>query len=202
MKKIQIITPGNAQGSIHVYLSALVKYSTLRGYDVNIQNPKGSDLCAVRWEGLCRAMQADPDYVQWIDSDMVFPPDAMHRLWLRNQQFVACNCMIKDFRGSTSALKNGESVSSKDKTDLEEVDMVGLGFVLHEAALVRFARPFDLFSQRWIATDSGYVSHYEDAKFCEYLRSTGIQLFVDHDLSKEIGHQGQVVFRHEGVSLG
>ena len=41
----------------------------------------------------------------------------------------------------------------------------------------------------------------EDIFFCRKARATGFDVLIDHDLSRELGHVGELEFRHEHANL-
>jgi hypothetical protein len=59
---------------------------------------------------------------------------------------------------------------------------------------------FEKISAPWFATpwikDRGCFMG-EDSFFCQRLHEAGIPLFIDHDLSKQVGHIGTFEYRHE-----
>ena len=76
---------------------------------------------------------------------------------------------------------------------LEAVDAMGFGVVLMRTDLVvGFARP--RFRHGLNARD-GDIG--EDIMFCRTVRAAGHSIYIDHDLSKGIGHIGQYNFQYQ-----
>lgn len=200
---VEIITPGPPQGSIHVQIVALTINCLANGIKVGVQNPRGSDLCAVRQEGLDRALAQNPTHILWIDSDQVFPPDLAVRLLAHNVPAVACTVMIKDFRGNHNAYDLNTRKPIEPSTGLVRYDNLGIGFgiFMHEVGVIpQLEWPY--FGQKWVIWNDQPLSTYEDEWFCRRMKAAGIPIHIDHDLSAEVGHYGSVVFRQQGVTLG
>ena len=140
------------------------------------------------------ALKQDFTHMLWIDSDMRFPPDMLQRLLARDVPFVGINASMRrpPYR-TTAMLKDRELlVTNKHSTGLEKVERVGMGVVLHEVEVLRRIKKPPYFS-------FGYVKHKrihrgEDYYFCEKVRRAGYQIYVDQDVSKDVGHIGEFVF--------
>lgn len=141
------------------------------------------------------ALQRQADHVLWLDTDMTFPPDTATRLGRHDQPIVACNCLMRDPRRLWTARRNGEPVPTlQTSTGLEAVDTVGLAVMLMRTDVVaRMPPPW--FHHGWNIlkqTDIG-----EDVTFCRRLGEDH-PIYLDHDLSKEVGHIGQYTYRPVG----
>jgi hypothetical protein len=51
------------------------------------------------------------------------------------------------------------------------------------------------FATPWDVAANGYMG--EDIYFCKLLRDNAIPLYIDHDLSKHIGHIGTWEYKHQ-----
>ncbi len=69
-------------------VAALSAYSAMQGIDLMIINLQGSMITASRNNTVQAALAENMDYLMWIDSDMVFPPDALHRLLAHDKDIV------------------------------------------------------------------------------------------------------------------
>lgn len=227
--KLELITPGYAQGNLHVFLVSMVNYLRDHGHEaIGIQNPCGSDLVAVRTSGVLAALKHNPTHILWIDSDMTFECDLASRLLAHDKDVVTCNTVVKDFRGVPSATNStvpspdgSDQVSSTDKTGLEKIKRIGMGIMMVKADV--FSRiQFPWFGHKWYVdlpvtgwSEVGYKqgiayaaldpakwrTSFEDWYFCERLQDAGIDIWLDHDASQTIGHRGTCVFRQAGVSI-
>lgn len=126
-------------------------------------------------------------HVLWLDADMVFPPDAALSLLAHDRDVVAANYVTRVAPSRPTATRDGERISSSEATGLEAVDHVGMGVFLMKTAIVRdLPRP-----RFWYSTPT----ETEDVYFCNLLRAAGHTIYVDHDLSKRVGHVGQHTYR-------
>jgi hypothetical protein len=128
-------------------------------------------------------------HILFVDTDQTFPADTVHRLAAHGKMVVGANIVQRKIPMVPCAIGlDGKRLWTKpDSTGLEEVGMLGTGLVLINTKVFKaleapfFLQPFD--------EKFGFVG--EDTYFCNKLREAGIKLWVDHDLSKEVGHLGQ-----------
>ena len=69
-------------------VAALTGYSALAGIEIQNLNTQASSIAHNRNQTVGIALQTGADYVMWIDSDMVFPPDALVRLMKHEKDIV------------------------------------------------------------------------------------------------------------------
>lgn len=138
------------------------------------------------------AIARQATHVLWLDTDMVFPPDTALRLAAHDRPIVACNCVMRDPRILFTAQRAGQGIlTGPDSTGLEAADTVGMAVMLMRTDVVAdLARPWFTHGRTDAGRDVG-----EDVMFCRALRAAGQQIYIDHDLSKEIGHIGPHTFR-------
>ena len=132
-------------------------------------------------------------HVLWLDTDMTFPPETALRLWHHEQSgMVGCNYPTRDGSGRFTARRDGRLIETTEASvGLEHVDAIGFGVVLMRTDLLAgLPRPW--FRHGLNATD-GDIG--EDLMFCRALKAAGHQIYIDHDLSKEVGHIGQSIYR-------
>lgn len=131
-------------------------------------------------------------HVLWLDTDMTFPADTAIRLAAHNQPIVACNCVMKTPDVFWTARRHGQPVETTEhSTGLEAVDSVGLAVMLMRTEVVA-----DL-PRRWFrhGVNAAGEDIGEDVMFCRDLQARGRTIYVDHELSKEIGHVGTHTYR-------
>lgn len=128
-------------------------------------------------------------HILWLDADMTFPPDTALRLLKHDKEIVAANYVTRVPPSRPTAKRNGKSVSSIDATGLESVDHVGMGVFLMRTSLVK-----ELPSPRFFYST---MTETEDVYFCRLLRKAGHEVWIDHDLSKAVGHVGQYTYREQ-----
>lgn len=141
---------------------------------------------------LAGAIARQATHVLWLDTDMAFPPDTAIRLAQHNQPIVACNCVMKDLRLLSTAMRDGQRIDTgPDSKGLEPVDTVGPAVMLMRTDVVAdLPRPWFIHGRNAAGEDIG-----EDVMFCRRLSAAGQTIYIDHDLSKDIGHIGQHTFR-------
>lgn len=138
------------------------------------------------------AIQYGATHVLWLDTDMTFPEDTAIRLAQHDQSVVACNCLMRDPRRIWTAKRDGKRIETTIRsTGLEAVDSVGMAVMLMATSVVA-TLPKPWFRHGWNPATRSDVG--EDITFCQALRDAGHTIYIDHDLSKEIGHIGQYTY--------
>lgn len=174
-------------------------------FQIEIFTATSSDLPANRTELLRRAIEWQARYLLWLDTDHVFPPDALLRLLKHGLPVVGCNYARRSEPTGPTATRvdaNGKlehvwTTAEKAKSgQLEEVAVLGLGLclvdllVLHDVKAqvekgVGWAHwsPFD---RKLLPGTNSRMG--EDASFFAELRDAGVKIWVDHGLSWQVGH--------------
>jgi hypothetical protein len=145
---------------------------------------------------LLGAIARQATHVLFLDTDMTFPAETALRLLAHDKPLVAANCVMRDPRRIFTAQRDGQRIPTDPASrGLERVDRVGMAVALLRTDLVAaMDRPW--FAHGWAADeDIG-----EDVRFCDALRDAGHQIFIDHDLSQEVGHIGQYTYRPSGAA--
>lgn len=166
---------------------------------VDLIDKRSSNLPRVRRECLEDAILKGCSHALFIDSDQSFPYNTAHRLLAHKKEVVAANIALKNVPSFPTARARGASpqgvpiTSEPSKRGLERVWRVGAGILLVDLELVkRTPRPW--FEIRWEPKVGSEVG--EDWFFIEQLEKAGAEIWVDHDLSREIGHVGSFVYGH------
>lgn len=166
---------------------------------VDVIDKRSSNLCRVRRECLEDALLKGCTHALFIDSDQSFPHDTAHRLLSHKKEVVAANVALKTVPSFPTARARGASpqgvpiTSDPGKHGLERVWRVGAGVLLVDMELVK-RTPKPWFEIRWDAKVGAECG--EDWFFIERLQAAGAEVFVDHDLSREVGHVGDFVYGH------
>ena len=128
-------------------------------------------------------------HILWLDADMTFPKDTALRLLRHEKEVVAANYVSRTARPRPTAMRNGKCVSSVDASGLQEVDHVGMGvFLMNTSVVKNLPQP-----RFWYST----ATETEDVYFCRLLRAADRDIWIDHDLSREVGHVGQFTYREQ-----
>lgn len=127
-------------------------------------------------------------HVLFIDTDMRFPPDVARRMMAHDKDIVGCNYRHRTVRvDSTARGMNDQWVNSAERSGLEEVLHTGTGMLLIKR------RVFEKMEKPWFETTYRHMQDDwmgEDVFFCVMARRAGFKVWIDHDLSKEVGHVG------------
>jgi hypothetical protein len=147
---------------------------------------------------LAGALERRASHVLWLDTDMTFPPDTALRLAAHDRPIVGANCVMRDPRILFTAERDDQRIATTpDSTGLEAVDSIGLAVVLMRTDIVAdLPRPWFRHGRTAAGVDIG-----EDRMFCRALRAAGHEIWIDHDLSKEIGHIGQHTYRPAAATV-
>ena len=190
----------------------LVAYLTrpMPGYDsVNyrVHNARGSVLPNTRQDMLNRSIEVGCTHMLFLDSDMTFPEDIVHRLLASKKRVIAANCPTKKIPSNpTARLKvpgnaGGKFVYTTDESPkLEKVWRVGTAVMLIDLDIFRTNKRLQepsWFDMVWVPEVGKYQG--EDWYFCARLEDAGIGIWVDHEVSRQIGHLGSLEYTHEMV---
>jgi hypothetical protein len=189
------------------YLSRPVGGYDDQGYAVHCS--RGSVLSNQRQDLLNMAMKTECSHLLFLDADMTFPKDLVHRLVAHGKDVVACNCPTKAFPSyPTAKLKSrpgdvaGRDLYSNGRSGLQKVWRIGTGVMLIDLRIFRdnkkLRRPawFDI---TWVPQLGKYMG--EDWSFCRRLEHAGVDIWIDHDLSLEIGHVGLLEWTHDYIEV-
>ncbi len=149
-------------------------------------------LSAARENAFQMAIDEGFDYLLMVDDDMIFPVDTVDRLMGHGKDVVAVNYISKGPGGLPTAMNDDGKVFSAGKAGLEEVGWIGLGVCLVRMAAVKDI-PAPRFEVVWLPETKTYLG--EDYHMSEILRRHGVALHIDHDLSHDVGHIGDYVYR-------
>jgi hypothetical protein len=141
------------------------------------------------------AIKQGATHVLWLDTDMSVPRETAVLLFHHEtpQDGVhACNYRVRQESGLFTACVGDQRVSTTAyTTGLQKVDYVGMGVMLMRTDVVAgLGRPWFRHGLNEMGGDIG-----EDVLFCRGLTNAGHTIYIDHDLSKEVGHIGQHTYR-------
>jgi len=139
-----------------------------------------------------------------LDCDHEFPANALVRLLEHKKPVIGINQPRRAPPHSATAVAEGAIVESVGRDGLQEVESVGLGMCLLAMGVMddlqRHAEAtggdfWPMFKEEWPAPN---VHIGEDRYFCRRLREAGIPIYIDHTLSREVGHIAETVLRFPG----
>jgi hypothetical protein len=162
------------------------------------------------------ALEWGADYGLFIDSDQTFPADALFRLLDRKLPVIGASSVWRTephYPTASNVGRDGRAVpvwttEAKAKAgEIEAVDQLGCAFLLIDLravipALKSHAKAqgkdlWPLFDFRWKGGNVIGEDHY----FCARLRTAGISIHVDHELSWNVGHVAErVLHPSDGIT--
>lgn len=141
------------------------------------------------------AIDLGATHILWLDSDMTFPVDMIERLYQHGKPIIGANYSQRKEPAKPVCCKDGYWVyTEEDSTGIEQVDFVGMGAMMVETAVYEnLPKPWH--SLGWNEAKQTVIG--EDVYFCRKALGIGATAWVDHDLSKEIGHIGYRTFTYQ-----
>jgi hypothetical protein len=179
----------------------MVAYHTLNTTDaISLKLLQGTLIQNQRADLCLDALREGCTHILFIDSDMTFPQDMIQRLLKHDVDLVAANCARRRMPTGPTAQNYDENGKRKpvysmpESTGLEEVGSVGTGIMLIKRNVFEgMSEPW--FDMPWQYDTRGYMG--EDVFFCKKAQELGFKVYIDHDVSKEIGHIGTFEFKHD-----
>jgi hypothetical protein len=164
--------------------------------EVEMFSVSGSILPDIRHVCVAEAVKWDATHMLFLDDDMHFPRDTLHRMLKHNLPVVGVNYVRRTFPCIPTAYakdRSGPVYTHISSGGLEEVSHAGTGCMLIDM------RVFDTIDLPYfeLRPEPGKIKPMgEDVFFCRKLEEAKIPVFIDHDLSKEIGHYGEMCYIH------
>ncbi|MDA8940739.1 ANP1/MMN9/VAN1 family protein [bacterium] len=192
-KRISIVVPTRdmVHSGFAFSLTQLIKTSENAGIETFLFFNSGSVLLNQREKLIKSSMEVESDYTLWLDSDMTFPSTTLLRLLSHDKEIVGCNYKKRSNPQTPVAYKeigNWDSwVSLDEEKDLVEVEGVGMGCILIKTDLFKeINKPYFEFTYNketddWLGEDFNLFGKF---------RNIGKNIYIDTNLSREIGHLG------------
>ena len=167
-------------------------------------NVKGSILPKSRWFAVRDSLKEDVDYLLFVDSDQTFPRKSLHLLLSRRKDVVAANIATKQMPAQPTARNKDPKhptgwspvYTDPDSPTLEKVDRIGCGIMLLSKKALQSIHPSH-FDMKWIPEVDEIQG--EDWSLCTALEKAGIDIWIDHELSNQVGHVGFYTYTHDDV---
>lgn len=174
-----------------------------KSQELRVVNVRSSILPKNRLNLVKAAQAAQATHILFLDSDHSFPPDLIHRLAKHKKMVVAANCVTKQVPANTTARAKsqlraqGDPVySDPDMHGLEAVWRVGTGVMLVAMSVFKLIGR-GVWDMTYLPEADDYQG--EDWSFCQACEKQGVPIFVDHDVSRLVGHIGNFRFTHDWV---
>jgi len=174
-------------------------YETFRALALSQHKSSGISISRETFREQCVAKKHS--HCLMIDCDQTFPPDTIHRLLFHDKPVVAANIATKTVPSAPTArtfdgTPQGKPCYSLGKHGLERVWRIGFGIMLIDVEVFKTLGD-GLFEWVWNPKIKQY--HGEDWTFDQHCEKHNIPIYVDHDLSNQVGHIGQYIFTHKDV---
>lgn len=193
MTKVKIGVPARdtvMTGFAHA-LAMMMARSAVAGIEIGLTTSAGTLICDQRNNLAQGTLDEGFDWLLFLDSDMLFPSDTLIRLLERNTPIVSANYTTRRAPAEPVAFKSigtrEKLYTDPDSTGLEECAANGCGVMLiHRSVFEALPKPW--FYIPYVPDADGFWG--EDVWFCNQARKHEFDVFVDHDLSKEVLHLG------------
>ncbi len=165
----------------------LVQQARVDGHRISIVNSKASLITQGRNLAVEAALKAQAEWLLFLDSDMVFPPKTISRLLAHGRPVVGASYPRKKwplaFIGTRA---DGAGLSLVDAGLVEAARLPAGCLLLRAEIFARLKRPY--FRCGYDEASGEVIG--EDFWFSDHLRSLGVSLWCDMDLSRQLGHLG------------
>ena len=193
MKDIKLAIGMVSAGSVKTKtVFALCRMIKSLKYDFNFIIKEGAILHWNREHIVKAAIENNCTHLLFVDTDMYFEPDAIHRLLAREKDIVGVHSHAKTI-SSTTTVHMDAIKKSRIKIDHPDgfltCDAVGTGFMLINLDVFKHISEPWFF---WESNDKGELVTGEDYWFCEKARKAGFDVWVD--LTIPIKHIGDYFY--------
>jgi hypothetical protein len=159
------------------------------GAKIALVNARSSLVPLGRNQCVAAAQIMKASHILFLDSDMVFPPDALKRLLAHGKDVVGA-AYAKRAAPFHPLTVTEEGELANITSGLRRVKLLPTGCML-----IRL-KVFDALSQPYFNLETdGAQLRGEDYYFCRKARDAGFALWCDGDLSVKLGHVGQNINR-------
>jgi cellulose synthase/poly-beta-1,6-N-acetylglucosamine synthase-like glycosyltransferase len=205
--RVAICIPARGQMEVTTAFDLTMMAAYMAGkknIDLNVYTSQGTLIFDQRNSLVRTAVIEKCDYILFIDADMRFPKTTLERLLAHKKDIIGVNATTRMMPPSPTArniqINEDGSVdwlaiySNKEK-GISKVDAIGCGVMLIKTSCLKnIPQPYFYFEQLLKGKLLG-----EDIYFCIKAKDAGIDTWVDHDLSMEIGHVGSYTYGWDDI---
>jgi cellulose synthase/poly-beta-1,6-N-acetylglucosamine synthase-like glycosyltransferase len=205
--RVAICIPARGQMEVTTAFDLTMMSAYMAGkknIDLNVYTSQGTLIFDQRNSLVRTAVQENCDYILFIDADMRFPKTTLERLLAHKKDIIGVNATTRMMPPKPTARniqinEDGsvdwlEVFSNKEK-GIGKVDAIGCGVMLIKTSCLKnIPQPYFYFEQLLKGKLLG-----EDIYFCIKAKDAGIDTWVDHDLSMEIGHVGSYTYGWDDI---
>lgn len=163
-----------------------------------IRDCMGSRITSNRNRLVQDAMKNGATHILFLDNDMVFPSFLLHRFLSYNLDIISATACK---RGDETGTPIGVAVAPPDSTGTHKIISAGQGLV--EMALIGSCcqliklTVFQTIGMPAFYEPPNYAdgdAFGEDITFCKLVRKSGFKIWMDFDMSTQLGHVGEKTF--------
>ena len=205
--RVAICIPARGQMEVTTAFDLTMMAAYMAGkknIDLNVYTSQGTLIFDQRNSLVRTAVEEKCDYILFIDADMRFPKTTLERLLAHKKDIIGVNATTRMMPPKPTARniqinEDGsvdwlEIFSNKEK-GIGRVDAIGCGVMLIKTSCLKnIPQPYFYFEQLLKGKLLG-----EDIYFCIKAKDAGIDTWVDHDLSMEIGHVGSYTYGWDDI---
>jgi cellulose synthase/poly-beta-1,6-N-acetylglucosamine synthase-like glycosyltransferase len=205
--RVAICIPARGQMEVTTAFDLTMMAAYMAGkknIDLNVYTSQGTLIFDQRNSLVRTAVEEKCDYILFIDADMRFPKTTLERLLAHKKDIIGVNATTRMMPPKPTARniqinEDGsvdwlEVFSNKEK-GISKVDAIGCGVMLIKTSCLKnIPQPYFYFEQLLKGKLLG-----EDIYFCIKAKDAGIDTWVDHDLSMEIGHVGSYTYGWDDI---
>jgi cellulose synthase/poly-beta-1,6-N-acetylglucosamine synthase-like glycosyltransferase len=205
--RVAICIPARGQMEVTTAFDLTMMAAYMAGkknIDLNVYTSQGTLIFDQRNSLVRTAVIEKCDYILFIDADMRFPKTTLERLLAHKKDIIGVNATTRMMPPSPTA-KNIQinedgsvdwlAVYSNKEKGISKVDAIGCGVMLIKTSCLKdIPQPYFYFEQLSKGKLLG-----EDIYFCIKAKDAGIDTWVDHDLSMEIGHVGSYTYGWDDI---
>ena len=205
--RVAICIPARGQMEVTTAFDLTMMAAYMAGkknIDLNVYTSQGTLIFDQRNSLVRTAVEEKCDYILFIDADVRFPKTTLERLLAHKKDIIGVNATTRMMPPKPTARniqinEDGsvdwlEVLSNKEK-GIGKVDAIGCGVMLIKTSCLKnIPQPYFYFEQLLKGKLLG-----EDIYFCIKAKDAGIDTWVDHDLSMEIGHVGSYTYGWDDI---
>jgi GT2 family glycosyltransferase len=205
--RVAICIPARGQMEVTTAFDLTMMAAYMAGkknIDLNVYTSQGTLIFDQRNSLVRTAIDEKCDYILFIDADMRFPKTTLERLLAHKKDIIGVNATTRMMPPKPTArniqINEDGSVDwleifSNKENGIGKVDAIGCGVMLIKTSCLKnIPQPYFYFEQLLKGKLLG-----EDIYFCIKAKDAGIDTWVDHDLSMEIGHVGSYTYGWDDI---
>lgn len=147
-------------------------------YDFEVIPASGQPVDKIRNKLVKVALERDPDYIMFLDSDQIFLPVMLDCLISLNQDIVSALCFQRMKPHDPAIRVDGKVYRDFSEGEIIEVDQVGMACVLIKADVFKKVS-YPWYKNEWRKKDGKDYLHMEDMYFSDKVKEAGYKIFIN-----------------------